>query len=136
MLKPLIIGVLSTVAFIWSANAQSVQQSGGVTPGHAAMWTTTGIIQDAGPATQGKLTGIGTAQSGPSICANSGPVTGPYNQLCLGTSQTGGGVLSFNNFGGGTGGFSITSNGSPLGVSCSGTPTSSFTSVNGIVTHC
>lgn len=94
-----------------TAQAQSVTQSGSVTPGHAARWVTNGVIGDAGTAANGVLTSIGTTGSGPTICANSGPITGAYNQICLGTTQTGGGTISLNNYNGATGGLSLTVNG-------------------------
>jgi hypothetical protein len=90
---------------------QSVQQTGNVTPGHPAMWVTNGVVGDAGPPTRGAFTGIGTTASGPSICASSGPATGPYNQICLGAGTNTGGGISVNNYGGAAGGMTFTENG-------------------------
>lgn len=45
------------------AYGQPVQQTGSVTPGHAASWTTTGIVQDAGVSTAGKITTLGITSS-------------------------------------------------------------------------
>jgi len=102
--------------------AQPVQQTGHVTPGHVPMWTTNGVIQDGGTAFQGFLTSIGVTASGPSICANSGPVTGPYNEICIGATQTGGGTLSMFNYGGATGGLNFAVNGSPQSIAVVSAP--------------
>ena len=88
-----------------------VKQSGSVTPGHPAAWVTNGVIGDGGTAAQGNLTSLGVTASGPGICQNSGPISGAYNQICLTTTQTGGGGLSLNSYGGATGGFTLTYNG-------------------------
>lgn len=96
---------LSLLAFLFScsiAAAQPVQQSGTVTPGHPVMWTTNGVVQDAGTAVNGFLTGLGVVAVGPGLCQNSGPITGPYNQVCIIASPTGGG-FTFKNVGGATG---------------------------------
>jgi len=79
----------SLLCLTTEALAQSVQQSGTVTPGHAAMWTANGVIKDAGTAANGFLTSLGvTNNGGPGVCVNSGPITGPYNAMCLNTSST------------------------------------------------
>jgi len=79
---------LLAAILLWTAaaSAQSVQQSGSVTPGHPVMWTTNGIIQDGGTAAIGFLTGLGVVASGPGICQESGAVSGPYNRICLNTT--------------------------------------------------
>ena len=111
--------------------AQSVQQSGTVTPGHAAMWTANGVIKDAGTAANGFLTSLGvTNNGGPGVCVNSGPITGPYNAMCLNTSSTTGGMLSVYNYNGATGGFTISLNGTLQGFpTVSGLPVSINASV-------
>lgn len=96
--------------FVTGAIAQ-VRQSGPVTPGHPVMWTTSGVISDGGPSSRGNLTGLGVTTSGPGICQNSGPVTGPYNQICMGATATGGGQISINNFAGASGGLAFFVNG-------------------------
>lgn len=99
------------------ALAQSGQptiQSGIITPGHAVMWIADGTVADAGTAAEGYLTSLGVTASGPSICANSGPVTGPFNELCLGVTQTGGGVISLIGYNGATGSLSFNLNGTIL----------------------
>jgi hypothetical protein len=90
-----------------------VQQSGNVTPGHAASWTTNGVIQDGGTAAQGFLTSLGVIASGPGICQNSAAVSGPYNQICLSVTSSGG-QLSLNNYNGATGGLTLAVNGATI----------------------
>jgi hypothetical protein len=76
-----------------AAHAQSVQQSGSVTPNHVPVWTTNGVIQDGGTASSGLATSFGvTNNGGPGICVNSAPITGPYNALCLSASTSGAGL--------------------------------------------
>ena len=89
--------------FSTSALAQSVQQTGTVTPGHAAMWAANGVVKDAGTAANGFLTSLGVQNNGgPGICVNSGPITGPYNQLCLAASTASNAILSLQNYNGAT----------------------------------
>lgn len=64
--------------------AQPVQQSGTVTPGHPLQWVTNGVAKDAGPASNGTLTGVGVQSSGLGYCQNSGPLSGTYTSLCSG----------------------------------------------------
>ncbi len=64
-----------------TAFAQTVQQSGSVTNGHVACWTTAGVIQDCGTPTTGFSTGIGFQASGNVLGINSGPVASPYTQI-------------------------------------------------------
>lgn len=78
---------LAVVLAPLAAGAQSIIQSGNVTPGHAAMWTTSGILQDAGSSANGGLTSLGLTN--PNLCSfgiNSASITLPYVQLCLGVS--------------------------------------------------
>lgn len=83
-----------------NAIAQSVQQSGTITPGHPARWISNGVVGDAGTAASGSLTGLGVTAQGPGICQNSAPITGPYNRLCLSVSTAADAVISLQNFGG------------------------------------
>jgi hypothetical protein len=84
-----------------AAHAQSVQQSGSVTPNHVPVWTTNGVIQDGGTASSGLATSFGvTNNGGPGICVNSAPITGPYNALCLSASTSGAGQITLQNYGG------------------------------------
>lgn len=71
------------------AAAQSVQQAGTVTAGHAPVWIRSGIVQDAGTAATGKLSSLGVYGLGgfPFCITNSatpGPFSGNYTQLCAG----------------------------------------------------
>lgn len=101
--------LLCWLALVSVAHAQSVQQSGTVTPTHFACWTTGGVIQDCGTAAQPFGSTIGMTP-GP-LCLNSGPVTGPYQAFCLTVGSTGG-VLSIQNYGGAAaGGISLLING-------------------------
>jgi hypothetical protein len=102
--------------------AQSVEQSGSVTTGHLPYWVTNGVIGDSGYPTEGKITGLGVTASGPGICQNSGPVTGPFNELCFDVTSSGG-QLTWNNFAGATGQLSANINGTsyPFPFSLSGT---------------
>jgi hypothetical protein len=82
--------------------SDQIEQSGNVTPLHAAAWVTDGVINDAGPASNGLLSGIGvTLQTvtGIGLGINNAPVTGPYQQLALGFGANGHGFLSLQNFG-------------------------------------
>ena len=85
--------LLPLVALIWSSGASAQQpntvlQSGTVTPGHPTSWVASGIVQDAGTALNGKLSGVGvTTGNAQAFCTNTGPTTGPYSQLCWGASN-------------------------------------------------
>lgn len=81
--------------------AQTVRQSGTVTPGHVTVWETNGVVKDGGTAASGALTSLGvTNNGGPGICINSAAVTGPYNQLCLSVSTSGAAAVTLQNYGG------------------------------------
>ena len=68
------------------------------------MWTTNGVIQDAGTPQQGFITGLGIQNNGgPGICINSAPITAPYNELCFSVSTTGSALISLQNYGGAAG---------------------------------
>ncbi len=97
----------STAAF--GAQGDPINQSGRVTPGHPMMWITNNVAGDGGTAAQGLLTGLGVTASGPSICANSGPVTSAYNQICLGATSSGA-TLQINNFNGASGALNLAGN--------------------------
>jgi hypothetical protein len=86
--------------FASPALAQSVQQSGQVTPGHIPYWATNGVIGDGGTPTNGKITSLGLTASGPSFCINSDLTTAAgYQQFCFGVTTAGGGTMSVQNFG-------------------------------------
>lgn len=101
MLKRLFLA--AAIALLPLAAFAQVQQSGTVTPTHPTMWTTNGVIQDAGTSANGKLSTLGiTANGGTPFCINSGPITGPYEQFCLGMSSGGDGTISLQSIGGAT----------------------------------
>lgn len=104
------------------AHAQSVQQSGTVTPGHAAQWVTNGVVKDGGTAANGSLTSLGVTNNGTGICQNSAATTAAgYQQICLGTTTSGGGVISVQNFGTATAqGLTFNINGTPVTVPTGG----------------
>lgn len=101
MIRLLFAFIFGLVA-LGAASAQNVQQSGNVTPGHAAAWTTNGVIQDAGTAAIPFLTSIGTWGTGCTI-ANVSALSGPNYQVCLGTDSSGG-FFSLNSLGGASAG--------------------------------
>lgn len=85
------------------ALAQSVIQSGSVTPGHAVRWVSNGVVGDAGTAASGSLTSLGvTNNGGPGVCVNSASTSGPYNQICLAATTNGGTKISSYAYGGAT----------------------------------
>lgn len=86
-------GVLVCVSPV---SAQSVQQSGSVTPTHRACWTTDGVLQDCGSSVNPFATTDG--QLGP-FCVLSGPPTGAYQSFCLAATSSGG-QLQAQSFGG------------------------------------
>lgn len=98
MLKRLLLLVAASL-FSTAAFAQ-VRQSGSVTAGHAASWTTNGVIQDAGTAGAGLLNTLGITNTGTPFCINDAVTTGEYHQLCLGANSLGGGILSYSANGG------------------------------------
>jgi hypothetical protein len=142
-----------------------VQQAGPGTAGHAPMYLNSsqtgsqpGVI-DGGPASGGgngvglselnvtaRGTGSapydaqGTGPDGTVVCVQDAPTTNSagYHYLCLSASAGGVGLITYGAAGVASPqvlNFSI--NGTPIApVSCSGTPTSSFAAINGIVTHC
>ena len=80
--------------------AAQVRQSGNVTPGHIATWTTTGVIQDAGSSATPGISSLGIVGQGTPFCIVDAAVNGPYHQLCLGANSSGAGLLSFSAIGG------------------------------------
>lgn len=85
--------------------------------------------------------GQGTGPFGSVKCVYDGPITSAagYHFLCLSANATGNvGLISFGASGGAANiPFNFNINGQLIvPVSCSGSPTSSFAAINGIVTHC
>lgn len=89
--------LLGMLVCVSPLSAQSIQQSGNVTPTHFGSWTTNGVMQDAGTAAQ-PAASTGGVSPGP-WCVNSGPVTGSYQAFCMNVTSTGG-ILSVQNLGG------------------------------------
>ena len=82
----------------------TIQQTGSVTPGHLVSWTTSGVVQDAGPSTSGQVNSLGLYGLGgtPYLITNSptpGPFTGQYSQLGMGISLSAA-YLTVNSFNG------------------------------------
>lgn len=98
--------LLALLLFAAPAQAQTVQQSGNVTSGHAAMWATNGVIRDAGSSAQGFLTSLGiTANGGNPFCINSAPITlnglpNPYNRFCMGVGTSSAATIVLQNVNG------------------------------------
>ncbi len=98
---PLRIAALAVIAALVTSVAHAqVRQSGSVTTGHAASWATNGVIQDAGTAGNGALNALGITATGTPLCINDSASSGSYHQLCLGANSLGGGLLSYNAYGG------------------------------------
>jgi hypothetical protein len=97
LLATLLLGPVSA-----QAAGPTVQQSGVVTPGHVAQWTTNGVVQDGGASTSGSLTNLGLLGAGVPFCINDAPISssGGYHQLCLGALLNGGAALTYNAYGG------------------------------------
>lgn len=138
-------------------------QGGGYTLGHVPVYVSTGgqaIVIDGGAARGGSIgTGIselgmiakgtgtapyvgqGTGAFGSTFCMYDAPIdnaTG-YHWLCLSPNATGGAALISTGAVGAASpvGLNFNIDGTSIvGVTCSGTPSSSFASVSGIVTHC
>lgn len=97
--------ILTILALLFASPVmaqQPVLQSGLVTPGHAPVFITNGVIGDAGTAQSPVLTSIGTVGQGNTICANSGPQTAPYNQICIGANLNSPAQIVLQNFAGAT----------------------------------
>ena len=155
--------LLALLAPVPSHAQNAILQGGPWTPGHVGAYAISNsqpVLLDAGPAQGGAVgsgvgelaitaRGTGTAPyvgqgSGPfgSVsCLYDGPITSAagYHFLCFSANATGNvGLISF---GANAGAANIALNWNINGtsivpVNCSGTPSSSFAVVNGIVTHC
>jgi len=96
LVSQILLFILSFILFAQEAYAQSpVIQSGSVTQGHVPWWVTDGVIGDSGTANNNTITSMGATGQGPIICANSGPISSPRNQVCIG-SDSNSGYLYFN----------------------------------------
>lgn len=113
-MKKLVFALALLSPAVSALHAQSVQQSGNVSPNHVSIWATNGVIKDGGTASNPFATSFGVV--GGSICVNSGPITGAYNALCFTATLANGGVVSIYNYGGATGGLSFVVNGVAQGL--------------------
>lgn len=103
MLKKILLALLLVCVPSWAQS--QILQSGTVTPGHPVQWTTNGVVQDGGTPAAGTLSGVGVtfpvsqASAANAFCANSGPLAGGWNALCLGVGLSGNAYISLQNFG-------------------------------------
>jgi len=157
--------ILAAIA-IWMPAAafgqNALLQGGSWTLGRLPAYVTQGgqpIVVDSGPARGGSVgtgvseigmiargtgaapySGQATGAFGSAFCMYDAPIdnaTG-YHYLCLSPNATGGkALISVGAVGASPIGLNFNIDGTSIvGVTCSGTPTSSFATVNGIVTHC
>jgi hypothetical protein len=76
-------------------------QSSTVTPGHVGVWTTDGVLQDGGPATEGAASGFGiTANGGISFAISSANPPNPYVQYGISVNANGTITIYMEGFGG------------------------------------
>lgn len=96
-----ILGTLAALLISTAVFAQSVQQSGSVTPNTAAIWNGTGIIKGGVSATDSPLTTFGvTRDAVDGICVSSARSTAVgRNQLCLQAATSGPAKISLQNYG-------------------------------------
>ena len=158
------VAILAFLAPVAAAYGQgAVLQGGSWAQGHVPCYVSSGgqtVVIDCGAARGGGVgtgaselaitsrgtgtppyVGQGTGPNGSTFCLYDAPIDNPtgYHYLCLSPNATGGaGLLSFGAAGGASNiALNFDINGTPIvGVTCSGSPTSSFASINGIVTHC
>ena len=157
--------LLGAMAPVAAFGQGALLQAGPTTQGHAPAYANQGgsgsqaVVLDSGPAGGGgpglglgelNLTargtgaapyvGQGTGPLGTIFCIQDAPTTNSagYHYLCFSANVSSGGLISY-----GAGGvaspqtLNFNINGTAVApVTCSGTPTSSFATVNGIVTHC
>lgn len=110
----------------FAAQAQSVQQSGSITPGHVPSFVVSGVVQDGGTASNPNITALGVWNStacGIGMDSANPAFTNTYYQTCFGFNSMGG-ALSFQSIGGPA---------APLNVYINGTNPFTF-SANGDVT--
>ena len=161
LLFALILALFPAVAFGQGA----LLQAGPTTPGHAPAYGNQGgsgsqaIVLDSGPAGGGasgvglselNLTargtgaapyvGQGTGPLGTILCIQDAPTPNAagYHYLCFSANVANGGLITYGAAGTATPyALNFNINGTAVApVTCSGSPTSSFATVNGIVTHC
>ncbi len=110
MLRRVVVAALFSFA-AYGANAQNSGQivpSGNFTPGHTIRCQNNKctVAVDAGgsagsrTAGVGYLTEIGITNTGTPFCINDALTSVPYRQLCFGANSLGGGLISYNAYGG------------------------------------
>ena len=81
--------LFQALALLWplALGAQTIQQSGSVTAGHAGYFVSTGILGDAGTASSAKLNTLGIrSTSTQAFGINNALETGAHNRLSMGTT--------------------------------------------------
>jgi hypothetical protein len=122
------------------AQGGNVRQSGNVTPQHWSMWTTDGVIQDAGSSANPFVTSGGIlSPMSQSFCIDSGLQNAPYIAFCEGMNPGTGATFSITPFGGATnrpflfqGGTGIVSGNATGGAEGVGTLNATGLYINGV----
>ena len=93
--------ILCAILFASTASAQSIQQSGTITPNHVPVWVTNGVIGDGGTAFDSPLSSLGITSNTPTgICVSSGRSNAAgRQQLCLGAPLNSAATISLQNYG-------------------------------------
>lgn len=109
--------------FSCAAAAQSVNQSGSVTPGHLPVWISSGVIGDGGaatsPSTMRPITGLGIVNNSDNgFCIYTAPIASAgYQRMCFGVNQNANAQISIQNFGTATAqGIGFLVNGTPAAL--------------------
>ena len=78
--------LLSSAAALGQPTPNAVRQSGNASPGHAACFVISGVIQDATNGGDPCIRLFGETMSGPGVpfYINSAPIAGPFNQFGIG----------------------------------------------------
>lgn len=157
-----LLAILAMLAPVAAFGQGAVLQGGSWTPGHVGVYQPAAsqpVITDSGPASGGPAglglseflltsrgsgtppyVAQGTGPLGTPFCLYDAPITNStgYHFLCLSPNVGNAGLIAY-----GAGGvasqqpLNFNINGATVvGATCSGSPTSSFATVNGIVTHC
>lgn len=95
----LVAWTLAAAPWAWGQNVQ-LYGTGTLTPGHLPVIEYPGVLQDAGPSTNGKITSLGLLGAGTPLAINDAPVSGPYHQLAFGANALGGGLITYNAYNG------------------------------------
>lgn len=102
--------VILSASSVWAQNQGQIVPSGTFTPGHAfrAQNSSGTVAVDAGGSAgsnrsgQGYLTELGLTNTGTPFCVNDAltNAVGGYHQFCVGANALGGGLISYNSYGG------------------------------------